>query len=192
MFGIIKMKKNKGFTLTEILLVLVIAAAIVISAFIIYPKVQSTQKVDVEAKNISTIIAGVHSMYGGKADFSGLDTKVAVQARVFPDNMILNNDFSGNTLPVNSWKGDVSVAVSTGVDWNDNGGFRIKYLKVPNADCVKLVAAVSGDFYQVGIGTGEVYNVKNGTDGTEMSIKNITDLCSAGPDEYKQINFTGV
>lgn len=39
-------KHKKGFSLLEIILVLAIAAAIVVSAFIIYPKVQSYNRVN--------------------------------------------------------------------------------------------------------------------------------------------------
>ncbi|HCJ8469485.1 TPA: prepilin-type N-terminal cleavage/methylation domain-containing protein [Escherichia coli] len=55
MLKLIKNKKCKGFSLLEILLVLAIAAALVIGAFIIYPKIQASVRVDAETKNLATI-----------------------------------------------------------------------------------------------------------------------------------------
>ena len=54
-------KRNKGFTLTEILLVLVIAAAIAIAAFLIYPKVNAERIADSEAKRVISIAAAIRS-----------------------------------------------------------------------------------------------------------------------------------
>ncbi len=41
-----KRKSKKGFSLLELLLVLGIIAALVVAAFIVYPKVQASQRVD--------------------------------------------------------------------------------------------------------------------------------------------------
>lgn len=58
-----KRKSKKGFSLLELLLVLGIIAALVVAAFIVYPKVQASQRAQAESNNIATIQAGVkHSI----------------------------------------------------------------------------------------------------------------------------------
>jgi prepilin-type N-terminal cleavage/methylation domain-containing protein len=52
-------KSKKGFSLLELLLVLGIIAALVVAAFIVYPKVQASQRSQAESNNIATIQAGV-------------------------------------------------------------------------------------------------------------------------------------
>jgi prepilin-type N-terminal cleavage/methylation domain-containing protein len=52
-------KSKKGFSLLELLLVLGIIAALVVAAFIVYPKVQASQRAQAESNNIATIQAGV-------------------------------------------------------------------------------------------------------------------------------------
>ena len=85
---LIKNRKNKGFSLLEILLVLAIAAALVIGAFIVYPKVQAGARADAESKNISTIVAGIKSLYTSSSTYTGLTNAVAANAKIFPDNML--------------------------------------------------------------------------------------------------------
>ncbi|WP_117102748.1 prepilin-type N-terminal cleavage/methylation domain-containing protein, partial [Klebsiella pneumoniae] len=46
-------KNKKGFSLLELLLVLGIIAALVVSAFVVYPKVRDARYIDIEAKHIA-------------------------------------------------------------------------------------------------------------------------------------------
>ena len=80
-------KNKKGFSLLELLLVLGIIAALVVAAFIVYPKVQASQRAQAESNNIATIQAGVKALYTSASSFTGLTNTVAVQAKIFPDNM---------------------------------------------------------------------------------------------------------
>ena len=86
---LIKNKKSKkGFSLLELLLVLGIIAALVVAAFIVYPKVQASQRAQAESNNIATIQAGVKALFTSASSFTGLTNSVAVQAKIFPDNML--------------------------------------------------------------------------------------------------------
>lgn len=101
-----KRKSKKGFSLLELLLVLGIVAALVVAAFIVYPKVQASQRAQAESNNIATIQAGVKALYTSASSFTGLTNTVAVQAKIFPDNMLSG---TGNTAkPINAFKGNVT------------------------------------------------------------------------------------
>ena len=52
-------RKRKGFSLLELLLVMGIIAALIVAAFIVYPKVQSYRNVKIESNNISSLKAEV-------------------------------------------------------------------------------------------------------------------------------------
>jgi len=128
--------KLKGFTLTEILLVLVIAAAIVISAFIIYPKVKASDEIKKETYNITTIFNGSKSIFSSKADYSGWDLIVLDQADALPKDMIIKmNEYrSAWGLPIRgSMYQDPSTSKYT--------GFTLIY-QVPTDHCTKFVSAV--------------------------------------------------
>lgn len=66
-----KDKKGKGFSLLELLLVLGVIAALIVGAFIVYPKVRNSQSIDAEAKNIATIRSGILALYASQATISG-------------------------------------------------------------------------------------------------------------------------
>ncbi|EGI0898912.1 prepilin-type N-terminal cleavage/methylation domain-containing protein, partial [Salmonella enterica] len=105
-----KRKSKKGFSLLELLLVLGIIAALVVAAFIVYPKVQASQRAQAESNNIATIQAGVKALYTSASSFTGLTNTVAVQAKIFPDNMLSG---TGNAAkPINAFKGNVTLAAA--------------------------------------------------------------------------------
>ena len=105
-----KRKSKKGFSLLELLLVLGIIAALVVAAFIVYPKVQASQRAQAESNNIATIQAGVKALYTSASSFTGLTNTVAVQAKIFPDNMLSGSGTAAK--PINAFKGNVMLAAT--------------------------------------------------------------------------------
>ncbi|MBX4771501.1 type 4 pilus major pilin [Klebsiella oxytoca] len=163
---LIKNKKSKkGFSLLELLLVLGIIAALVVAAFIVYPKVQASQRAQAESNNIATIQAGVKALYTSTSSFTGLTNSVAAKANIFPDNMLINSGTFAR--PINAFKGNVTLAEDkTGPSGADGSSFTITYSNVPAAECTKIITAAAGNFYTAGVGTagnvkaaGEVLDV---------------------------------
>ncbi len=145
-------KSKKGFSLLELLLVLGIIAALVVAAFIVYPKVQASQRAQAESNNIATIQAGVKALYTSASSFTGLTNSVAVQAKIFPDNMLSGSGSSAT--PINAFKGNVVVAsADTGPSAATGSSFTITYSNVPAAECTKIITAAAGNFYTAGVGT---------------------------------------
>lgn len=144
-------KSKKGFSLLKLLLVLGIIAALVVAAFIVYPKVQASQRAQAESNNIATIQAGVKALYTSASSFTGLTNAVAVQAKIFPDNMLSG---AGNAAkPINTFKGNVTLAAAkTGPSSVDGSSFTITYDNVPAAECVKITTAAAGNFYITHVG----------------------------------------
>lgn len=169
---LIKNRKNKGFSLLEILLVLAIAAALVIGAFIVYPKVQAGARADAESKNISTIVAGIKSLYTSSSTYAGLTNTVAANAKIFPDNMLNGS----STTPINAWKGNVTVAAAnTGPSSATGSSFTIQYLAVPAAECAKIVSGLAGNFYTVSVDSTAVK-----TAGGTLDVAAMTKACNSG------------
>lgn len=168
----IRKKMKQGFSLLELMLVLGIIAALVVGAFIVYPKVRASQQVELEAKNISTISAGIRSLYAGKSNFEGLNDSVALGAKIFPDNLIVGTGTSASL--VNSFKGTVMVS-SDGETHSgqDDSGFFIKYTRLMPDVCSKLVSAVASSFYEINV---------NGTyvkeEGGSVDMTKLTTACS--------------
>lgn len=148
---------KKGISLLELVLVLGIISALVVSAFIVYPKVQVSQCAQAERNNIATIQAGVKSLYTPASGFTGLSNTVAVQAKIFPNNMLSGSESA--VKPINAFKGDVILgAAATSPSKVPGSSFNITYSNVPVAKCTKIVTAAAGNFYEVGVGVAA--NVK--------------------------------
>ncbi|EBO2776411.1 prepilin-type N-terminal cleavage/methylation domain-containing protein, partial [Salmonella enterica subsp. enterica serovar Brandenburg] len=145
----------KGFSLLELLLVLGIIAALVVAAFIVYPKVQASQRAQAESNNIATIQAGVKALYTSASSFTGLNNSVAVQAKIFPDNMLSGSGSAAK--PINAFKGNVVVAsADTGPSAATGSSFTITYENVPAAECTKIITAAAGNFYIAQVGDATV------------------------------------
>ncbi|UAY90668.1 prepilin-type N-terminal cleavage/methylation domain-containing protein [Pectobacterium polaris] len=141
-------KYKKGFSLLELLLVLGVIAGLIVSAFIIYPKVQASQRVEMESKNIAAIQAGVKALYASAPNYSGLNNTVALNASVFPDTMLSAEEDERKV--VNSFKGDVELTVGlTSPGGIPDSTFSITYYGVPSTECIKLIYAVRNNFYSV-------------------------------------------
>jgi len=168
-------KSRKGFSLLELLLVLGIIAALVVAAFIVYPKVQASQRAQAESNNIATIQAGVKALYTSASSFTGLTNTVAVQAKIFPDNMLSGSGSSAT--PINAFKGNVVVAsANTGPSAATGSSFTITYSNVPAAECTKIITAAAGNFYTAGVGTAG--NVKAA--GEVLDVAKTATQCQSG------------
>lgn len=65
---------KKGISLLELVLVLGVISALVVEAFIVYPKVQASQHAQAERNNIATIQDGVKSLYISASGFTVFQT----------------------------------------------------------------------------------------------------------------------
>ena len=179
-------KSKKGFSLLELLLVLGIIAALVVAAFIVYPKVQASQRAQAESNNIATIQAGVKALYTSASSFTGLTNSVAVQAKIFPDNMLSGSGSSAT--PINAFKGNVVVAsADTGPSAATGSSFTITYSNVPAAECTKIITAAAGNFYTAGVGTAG--NVKAA--GEVLDVAKTATQCESGGNSNTLI-FTSI
>lgn len=166
-------RNKKGFSLLEILLTLGIIAALIISAFIIYPKIQSSQRAEMEAKNIATIISGVRSLYAGKQNFAGLNNTVAINADIIPVSMVPVGSTSTIT---NQFKGNVRLYVSNfGIEGVANSSFTLIYSNIPAEECIKILTSVTGDMGGVSINANRVKEIDE-----PINREDITKYCSEG------------
>lgn len=141
-------KKRKGFTLTEVLLVLSLAALIIITTLMMYPKVSANMRASKEAHNITIIGAGVKVLYSSTPYYTGLTTDVAVKGNVFPDSIL---EGSSNT-PVNAWKGTISLTPGNdGPSGATDSSFSITDPNIPALECIHLATELSSNFYQIKI-----------------------------------------
>lgn len=162
-----KYLKNKGYSLLELLLVLGIIAALVVAAFIIYPKIQASQRATNEISNISAIDAGIKSLYSSTADYSNINNTVLMNSKIFPQNMINSSNVR------NSFKGNVVIKASS----YSSGSYQMTYYNVPQVECSKISIAVFNKFAQVQINSKVLKNPYQ-TITVDSVLADITELCA--------------
>lgn len=118
--------------MTEILLVLVIAAAIAIAAFLIYPKVNAERIADSEAKRVISIAAAIRSLYGSQPNYKGLTIDVLKDSDSIDKKMF--NKMDGG-MPVTEFNALLSIT--------DSGRwFKIDYTQMKPEHCLRFVPKV--------------------------------------------------
>lgn len=164
-------KKQKGFTLTEILLVLVIAAAIVISAFIIYPKVQVSQRVNQDSTNIAALIGGIKGMYGSNANYTGLTTQSVIDAKVAPESMVKNSKlFLSNNK-------EITISQNT----SSTSGYLYNYFVImmnnfPPEDCARIAPIIFKNGFILRINSDQVS--RDAAQPTEFNVGEAIKSCN--------------
>jgi len=162
-------KKNKGFTLIEILLVVGFIALASVGVYTIYSKVQVSNNANAESRNIDLIRAGIKSLYASQTNYNALTPTIVNNARITPENMKLTAATIGN-----SFGGSVDIA-PIGVNGGANNGFRITYDKVPGPVCTKLASAAAAQFDAVTAGGSavKVFGVNS------INVANLTTGCNS-------------
>ncbi|WP_224718157.1 type 4 pilus major pilin [Pectobacterium versatile] len=186
MMILLKERKNKkGFSLLELILVMGVIAALVVAVFIVYPKVQASQRAEAEVKNIALIQAGTKSLYSAVSSYSGLAITTLVKAKVLPESIQKTSGAASSM--VNVWKGNISVSsADTGPSGAIGSSFIITYRSVPAVECAKLVSSLSASFYSIEIGADTVKD-SNGS----LDIASVTSSCSRGG-ENNTVSFTSL
>lgn len=166
-------KQKKGFSLIEIILVISVGAAMLVAAFIIYPKVQVGERAQKESQNIATIAAGIKGMYASVAYYTDITTANVVHAHVFPDDMLSD---AHSVQPFNVWKGLITITSSNeGPSGVVGSSFIISYPNVPEVDCIRLSAQIANNYYILRINGKEVKPANE-----SLQVDTLGNVCKSG------------
>ncbi|EEJ4252256.1 prepilin-type N-terminal cleavage/methylation domain-containing protein [Salmonella enterica subsp. enterica serovar 4,[5],12:b:-] len=127
-------EQDKGLTLLEILLAIVVIAVVIGYVYRQYSSVQTSVQSGGEQNNILTIIANMKQLkYQGRYTDSNYISTLYKQG-LLPSDMIA--DASGTTAK-NPWGGTVTISPSS-----DKYSFSVQETKVPMANCMSMVNAL--------------------------------------------------
>lgn len=160
-------KKNKGFSLLEIILVLAVAAGFIIGVFTLLSKSQMNSKATQETRNILTLQSEIQRMYQGQPNYNGLSTSLMIQAKIVPDSMLANPGSTSSDI-LNSFGGKIIPGIVT-------GGFNLSLYSIPTEACAKIVPAVANTFHTIVINNA---TVKNTNGGINMDLANAIAQCN--------------
>lgn len=179
--------KNKGLNLIELLLVLVVVAGIAVIAFLTFSKVQAGQTAASESQLLAGAQASAKALFPS-GTYGGLDSEVANNANIFPDNMQVDAaDPAGGIA--NQFNGVVDIFGTAGFDETGTAAaagvrapfFQVQYEDVPKDVCLKLAASVAVNWGGVYINGNEVKNTLDTDDTNDTAAAaTIAAQCNAG------------
>ncbi len=140
-------KKQGGFTLVELVVVLAIIVAAIGAIIARQMSASQTSKVQSEAGNLQAIVGKVNSTFAGRPNYVGATTAFLLAQGAFPTSMV-----NGGAV-VNTWQGAVTVAAGAG-----NTTVDITYAGVPTSACIELVANTSRSYNEVTVGATKTKN----------------------------------
>ena len=123
---------QKGFTLIEALVVMIVGIVILAAAAAGIGKLFRSSEISTEAENITQMSATLKNLKNGANGYAGLSNQLAVQYKAVPATMTSSSDDKGTKL-FNTWNGEVKIEPALGAQ-----AFQISYADVPAEACQQL------------------------------------------------------
>ena len=157
---------SRGFTLTELAIVLVVISAITAGILVAMNAISNNRMVNQTADQLGIIVSNLRSLYSGQA-LPSASIAAATATPTFITQNVFPNEMVSGTNVINVWKGAVTVGVV--VAGNTATQFDVQYQNIPLDTCVQILTQNS----QPGRDTGLV-QVKL-TDSTSATQTFVTD-----------------
>jgi prepilin-type N-terminal cleavage/methylation domain-containing protein len=131
-------KPNKGFTLTEIAIVLGIIGLILGAIWVAAAGVYTNQKVGKANTEILNIVQAVRGLYSTNADLGTAPTANDLTGTMISAGAVPSDMVSNGTLT------DPWGSGATFITWNSNSSFLVEMTNVPLAACIALISTIAG------------------------------------------------
>ena len=146
-------KKQKGLTMIELMLGLLVVLVIIGIAIIAFNNLRSSQRTQGMQSQLLQVLAGVQKIAPGP-NYLGVSDATLIKAGHAPSDMVNDN----GTALVNRFGGAVTVAPATyggGTGAADNA-VTITFNGVPRAECNAVIANTQPTFPRIAVGTTAV------------------------------------
>lgn len=176
-----KIKKIKGFTLLEALLVTGLISVTTFGVYSVFNKARDIGLANEEAKIVEHFRSEITRMYENSPSYAGLNNTTVNQSKVTPNNMLGSN---ANDI-INKFGGAVDIST---IDYSGiaDSGFRITYPGIRISSCPHMVLSLTGSFNSITV-NGDM--VKNYGD-SEIDPAVLTTACAdADEADGATINF---
>lgn len=136
-------KRQAGYTLVELSIVMAVVAAIMVGGLMAARKVYLSTSINNQSKDSVTVISKLQRQYAGRGGTTGLTTDVAAGLGIWPTNRAINNNgtwtVNGAVSGTTEW---VSANTTAATGLSTNSGFIYTIKNVPSAGCSELVTSM--------------------------------------------------
>lgn len=148
---ILKKRKNKGFTLIEILLTFGILASLLVAAMVVYVKVSDSSKENKAKDEILLVQETVKDLTRSRSSYKDFNETILVSGNLLPMKMLKKKGVE--PAIINIYKGNIYLE-SSDVGGETDGMIKMSYKNVPSSSCTKIVKDMGKNYYLV-----QVYNI---------------------------------
>ena len=178
-----KIQTKKGFSLTEIILVMGIAATIIVATFIAYKVAFSSSSVNSEVKIAGQIAQDISEIYAMAPNYNGVNTESVIKNGLVPSARVPGG-YSSGTQIIHKISGEdegfIKVEAVTNSNSADSSGqyFRIQFNNVPTKECIDLAKQSSQNFDIIYISSGSSGGDEVKEQGEQLDIESLVDECN--------------
>lgn len=174
-------RKASGFSLIELLLVIGFIAGALVLAFVTYPKVQATNRANVEAQHITVFAGGIKNLYSTAQNFGSLSNAVLLKAKIVPDDL----QTDGSASITNIWGGPITIIP----DPSEKLRYQIIYEGVPRSECVKLSTSVAVNFLKLDVNGTVIFDRVSSGGNVNLDPATVSTACTDG--QSNKLTLTG-
>lgn len=155
----------RGFTLTEIAIVLAIVGLVLGAIWVAAKSVMDSNRADQAVQDISTMAANMRSTFLAVNTFSA-GSKTDATTAMITAGIIPNSLVSSATSAKNAWEGKVIIYQTS----TDNRHFRISYLNTPPDACFRIASQLAN----LGTSDAPVNLITNGSNSVPIGTSGAT------------------
>lgn len=139
-------KRQSGFTLVELGIVVAIAAIIIGIGLVVVPSILASTRANAEISELPTITTKIQRAFANQPNFANITQATVAGLNVFPPSNV-----SGTTI-TNRFGGAVTVAKNTLVATTPDDTVAITSAQIPTAECLQIGQGVEGSMRQIQVG----------------------------------------
>lgn len=172
--------KQKGFSMIELMLALVIIGMLSVPIYFIFKQASDSAQTENEISNVNGIAASIRKAWRSSSNFTALTNAMLITRKAIPEKM----DAGDGTNMINLWGGSVTVGATSPDGSAGSTAFSITYENVPAAACLDFVSGVQSAFSTIDVAGTDIKTISTAFDQNEA----VTQCSSA---ERVDIVFTG-
>lgn len=168
------LKKKKGFTLTEVILVMVVMAIVLVTGFAVYNSQMNDAKSKQVVQQVNMILNSAKTIYASNANYSG------VTMAVLNDSQSLPPELQNSSSYYNPWKGSYVIS-STSSTSGTSDILALTTTSIPQTACARIVGSLAPGLYMIYVnGTAAALTPaadSNGWNRYDVNYGQVTTLC---------------